>query len=90
MGIKKGIITGILSSKAENIGTRSAGPSYWIKPTDDYGKRWNEILVRKKTLPWQIDPQLNKFIGKIVKLFGEIIETKNTITMEYEIISEAK
>ena len=90
MGIKKEIITGILISESENIGTLSEGLSYWIKPTDEYGKQCEKIFVRKKTLTWQIDPELNKFLWKTVMLFEEIIETKDTITMQYDSASEAK
>lgn len=84
MGIKKGRIEGILTAKIEGKGTLSEGPSYWIKPTDEYSKKWDEILIRKQTMRWMDDPKLHPLIDKKVWVEGEIIETKSTITMEYE------
>jgi len=84
MGIKKGKIKGTLIAKLEAIGTRSEGYSYWIKPSDDYSKKWDEIIIRKKTMRWMDDPELHPFIGRKVWVEGEIIETKSTITMKYE------
>ena len=79
-------ITGILSAKIARIGTLSEGPDYYIKPLDDYANRWSEILVRKKTHLWENDPGLHKFIDKKVEILGEIIETKSTITVDYEFV----
>lgn len=76
-------IRGILFSIIKGKGTRSEGPEYYIKPIDDYRNRWSEILVRKKTHLWEIDPQLHKFLDKKVLILGEIIETKSTITIDY-------
>ncbi len=83
-------IKGILLAEIVGKGTRSEGPKYYIKPIDDYANRWENILVRKKTQLWEIDPVLNKFIDKKVLVLGEIIETKSTITVDYEIIQELK
>ncbi len=90
MGIIRREIKGILISKLQAIGTKSQGPSYFLQPIDDYADRWNEILIRKKTHLWQVDPELDKFVGKKVIIFGEIIETKKTITVDYEFITEVK
>jgi len=79
-------ITGILSVKIARIGTKSEGPDYYIKPLDEYANRWSEILVRKKTHLWQNDPILHKHIDKKVLILGEIIETKSTITVDYEFV----
>ncbi|GAH20336.1 unnamed protein product [marine sediment metagenome] len=79
-------ITGILSVKIARIGTKSEGPDYYIKPLDEYANRWSEILVRKKTHLWQNDPVLHKHIDKKVLILGEIIETKSTITVDYEFV----
>ena len=76
-------IRGILCAKIEGKGTRSEGPTYFIKPLDDYKNRWTEVLVRKKTHMWEEDPELHRFLEKKVKIFGEIIETKSTITVDY-------
>ena len=81
-------ITGILSAKIVGVGTKSEGPKYYIKPLDDYANRWSEILVRKKTHLWQDDPVLHKYIDKKVLILGEIIETKSTITVDYEFVEE--
>ena len=81
-------ITGILSAKIVGVGTKSEGPKYYISPLDDYANRWSEILVRKKTHLWQDDPVLHKYIDKKVLILGEIIETKSTITVDYEFVEE--
>ena len=79
-------ITGILYAKTAGVGTLSEGPKYFIKPLDDYANRWSEILVRKKTHLWEKDRILHNFIDKKVLIFGEIIETKSTITVDYEFV----
>ena len=76
-------IRGILFARIKGKRTRSEGPEYFIKPLDDYKNRWSEILVRKKTHLWQKDPELHKFLDKKVLIIGEIIETRNTITINY-------
>lgn len=76
-------IRGILFAIIKGKGTRSEGPEYFIKPLDSYKKRWSEVLVRKKTHLWQNDPELHKYLDKKVLISGEIIETKNTITVDY-------
>ncbi len=81
-------IKGILRAKIVGIGTRSEGPKYFINPLDDYANRWSEILVRKKTHLWENDPVLHKVIDKKVLILGEIIETKSTITVDYEFVEE--
>ena len=81
MGIYNGEITGKLISRKAWVGTRSEGPKYYLLPTDEYEK-WKEIPVRKKILRWMNDPVLHELIGEIVTIRGEIIETKDTITME--------
>ena len=81
-------ITGILSAKIVGVGTLSEGPKYYLQPLDDYAKRWSKILVRKKTHLWQDDPALHKYIDKKVLILGEIIETKSTITVDYEFVRE--
>jgi len=37
---------------------------------------------------WENDPVLHKFIDKKVLILGEIIETKSTITVDYEFVRE--
>ncbi len=76
-------IRGILYAIIRGKGTRSEGPEYLIKPIDDYKKRWSEVLIRKKTHMWEKDPELDKFLDKKVLIIGDIIETKNTITVDY-------
>ncbi|MFX1364738.1 MAG: hypothetical protein ACFFCE_13210 [Promethearchaeota archaeon] len=76
-------IKGILFVRIERKGTRSEGPEYFIKPIDDYKKRWSEVIVRKRTHLWENDPKLHKFLNKNVMISGDIIETKNTITIDY-------
>lgn len=76
-------IRGILFAKIKGKGTRSKGPQYFIKPLDDYKNRWAEVLIRKKTHLWEEDPNLHKFLDKKILIIGDIIETKNTITVDY-------
>lgn len=83
-------IRGILFSEIVGKGTKSEGPKYYIKPIDDYANRWSSILVRKKTHLWENDPVLHNYIDKTVLILGEIIETKSTITVDYEIVKEIK
>ena len=81
-------IRGTLFAIIKGKGTRSEGPEYFIKPLDDYKDRWSEILVRKKTHMWEKDPELHKFLNKKVLIFGEIIETKSTITVDYSKVKQ--
>ena len=81
-------ITGIIYTKTAGVGTLSEGPKYFIKPLDDYANRWSEILVRKKTHLWENDPVLHKFIDKKVLILGGVIETKMTITVDYEFVED--
>ncbi|MFX0029590.1 MAG: hypothetical protein ACFE8B_10295 [Candidatus Hermodarchaeota archaeon] len=78
-----GEIRGILFAIIEGLGTRSEGPTYFIKPLDDYKSRWSKILVRKKAHMWERDTELHKFLDKKVVITGDIIETKSTITVDY-------
>lgn len=90
MGIYNGKITGKLVSRNAWVGTRSEGPVYYILPTDEYEK-WGEIPVRKKILRWMKEPVLHELIGEIITIKGEIIETKDTITMDYtEVVHNGK
>ncbi len=79
-------ISGILTAEIVAKGTLSEGPKYYLQPLDDYANRWSKILVRKKTHLWENDPVLHKFIDKKVLILGEIIETKSTITVDYEFV----
>jgi len=81
-------IRGILSAEIVAKGTKSEGTKYYIQPLDDYANRWSRILVRKQVHLWQNDPVLHKFIDKKVLILGEIIETKSTITVDYEFVEE--
>ena len=83
MGIFKGAITGKLISRIDAAGTLSEGPIYFILPTGEF-KKWREIHVGKKTMRWMKDPVLHDLIGEIITINGEIIETKNTITIDYD------
>jgi hypothetical protein len=79
-------ISGILTAEIVAKGTLSEGPKYYLQPLDDYANRWSKILVRKKTHLWENDPVLHKYIDKKVLILGEIIETKSTITVDYEFV----
>ncbi|MFX0076092.1 MAG: hypothetical protein ACFE96_11655 [Candidatus Hermodarchaeota archaeon] len=81
-------IIGILSAEIVGKGTKSEGPKYYLQPLDDYASRWSKILVRKQAHLWENDRVLHKFIGKKVLIKGEIIETKSTITVDYEYVEE--
>ncbi|NVM16975.1 MAG: hypothetical protein HWN80_04615 [Candidatus Lokiarchaeota archaeon] len=81
-------IRGILSAETVAKGTKSEGPRYYLQPLDDYANRWSKILVKKQVHLWQNDPVLHKFIDKKVLILGEIIETKSTITVDYEFVEE--
>jgi hypothetical protein len=83
LGVKKGTITGKIISRLSAVGTRSEGPIYFILPTGEYAK-WKEIPVRKKMMRWMKDPILHDLVGEILSLNGEIIETKDTITIDYD------
>jgi hypothetical protein len=83
-------IRGVLFAVIAGKGSRSEGPKYYIKPLDEYKKRWSEILVRKKTKSWENDPVLHKFLEKPVLILGEIIETKSSITVDYNEVNELK
>ncbi|TFG17228.1 MAG: hypothetical protein EU530_10950 [Promethearchaeota archaeon] len=75
-------ISGKLICKKTAEGTLSAGVIYFIRPSDHYKLKWDEVLVRKKTHLWQNDPQLHPFLDKMVKIKGDIIETRNSITVD--------
>ena len=79
-------IRGMLTAEIVGKGTKSEGPKYYLQPLDDYAKRWSKIIVRKKTHLWENDPVLHKCIDKKVLILGEIIETKSTITVDYEFV----
>lgn len=81
-------IKGTLFAIIEGKGTRSEGPTYFIKPMDDYKNRWSEVLVRKKVQLWEKDPILHKFLDKKVLIIGEILETLHTITVDYSEVKE--
>jgi hypothetical protein len=81
-------IKGTLFAIIEGKGTRSEGPTYFIKPMDDYKNRWSEVLVRKKSQLWEKDPILHKFLDKKVLIIGEILETLHTITVDYSEVKE--
>ncbi|MBY9005304.1 MAG: hypothetical protein KGD63_00940 [Candidatus Lokiarchaeota archaeon] len=83
-------ISGILFVEIVGKGSRSEGPKYYIKLLDAYANRWSKILVRKKAHLWENDPVLHKFIDQEVLILGEIIETKSTITIDYELVRELK
>lgn len=75
-------IQGLLIAKKTAVGTKSEGWMYYILPNDQYKDRWAEVLVRKKTMLWQNDPQLHPMIDKMVKIKGDIIETRKSITVD--------
>jgi len=79
-------ISGILFAEISGKGTRSEGPKYFLQPLDDYANRCSKILVRKKTHLWENDQVLHKHIDKKVMILGETIETKSTITIDYEFV----
>ena len=83
-------IKGRLKVLTNAEGSLSEGPEYWIEPIDDYKNRWDEVLVRKTVMMWEKDPVLHDFIGKMIVIQGDIIETKNTITVDYEKVEELK
>lgn len=85
-----GFIEGKLISKKKGVGTLSEGVVYYLLPVDQYREHWEEILVRKKTLLWQNDLQLHPFVGKVVKIKGDIIETRSSITVDCIEILEKK
>jgi hypothetical protein len=81
-------IRGILSIEIVGKGSMSEGPIYYLQPLDDYANRWSKILVRKQVHLWENDKVLHKHIGKKVLILGEIIETKSSITVDYEFVEE--
>jgi hypothetical protein len=56
---------GYLFSKLHLIGTKSEGPFYILQRWD-----YSEHLVIKKTMSWQEDPDLHKFLDKKVTIEG--------------------
>jgi hypothetical protein len=83
LGFRKGTITGKLISRLSAIGTKSEGPIYFILPTGEYAK-WKEISVGTKVMRWMKDPILHDLVGETISINGEIIETKDTITIDYD------
>lgn len=81
-------VRGVLFSVIAGKETLSEGPKYYINPKDEYKNRWEEILVRKQTKSWESDPNLHKFVDKTVLIIGEVIETKNSITIDYQEVRE--
>jgi len=82
MGIYQGEITGKLISRQSGIGTKSEGPEYFICPTDKYEK-WGEILIWTNVMLWMKDPVLHELVDEEITVQGEIIETKDTISLQY-------
>ena len=60
---------GFLYSKLQNMGTRSEGPAYYLQQADYQG----DVLVEKRSSPWEADDLLQKFLGMKVKMIGEIV-----------------
>lgn len=56
---------GYLFSKLHLIGSKSEGPIYILQRWD-----YSEHQVIKKTMPWQEDPNLHKFLDKKVTIEG--------------------
>ena len=83
MGIFKGSIIGKLISRVDAEGSMSEGPIYFLLPKGEF-KKWGEIPVRKRTMRWMKDPVLHDLVGEIITINGEIIETKDTITIDYD------
>ena len=83
MGIIKGSISGNLISRVDAVGSLSEGPIYFLLPEGKF-KKWHEIPVRKKTMRWMKDGILHDLVGEIITINGEIIETKDTITIDYD------
>jgi hypothetical protein len=61
------IFNGYLFSKLQGIGTKCEGPVYCLQQWDYY-----EMVIFKKTLPWQEDPELHKFLDKKVTIEGSL------------------
>ena len=85
-GIYNGTLYGKLISKTVGKDSLSEGPEYFLIPTGQYST-WKEILVRKKVHMWQNDPELHPHLNENVSIMGEIIQTKDRITMDYSGIS---
>ncbi len=58
---------GYLFSKLQGIGSRSEGPLYCLQQWD-----YQELVIDKKTWPWEIDPELHKFLNKKVTIEGTL------------------
>jgi len=58
---------GYLFSKLQAIGTKSEGPLYCLQQWD-----YQELVIDKKTFPWQEDPSLHKFLNKKVTIEGAL------------------
>ncbi|MHA1917647.1 MAG: hypothetical protein ACTSUV_04970 [Candidatus Ranarchaeia archaeon] len=82
MPIYNGTLRGKIISKVKGKGTKSEGPEYYLIPEGEYAK-WGELLLRKKVMMWQKDPVLHDFVGSNVKIIAEIIETQDTISVDY-------
>lgn len=82
MGVYKATVTGKILSNEAGTGSLSAGLEYYLIPEGKYA-HWGQIILRKKTMLWESDPVLHQFIGKHVEIYAEIIETKDTITLDY-------
>ncbi len=58
---------GYLFSKLDLIGSKSEGPIYFLQQSD-----YSELLVRKKTHPWQTDPALHENLNRKVVVLGTV------------------
>lgn len=58
---------GYLFSKLKAIGSKSEGPFYFLQRWD-----YSETPVIKKTMSWEEDPNLQKFLGKKVIIEGTL------------------
>lgn len=76
-----GKFEGYLFSKLHLIGSKSEGPSYFLQQWS-----YNEIPVVKKTMLWEEDPVLHKYLAKEVMIEGKLHSNR----IYYEKIRELK
>jgi hypothetical protein len=86
---------GVVTSKKCRIGTRSEAPEYSIEleNPNEFGQRI--LSIRKEAHLWEVDPALEKCVGKKVEILGEPVYTKHvkfegTIKSEGIIYKETK
>jgi len=81
---------GFIFSKLHLIGSKSQGPTYYLQQfIFGEAKSLSEgptIEIVKQVQPWEEDPSLQEYLGKIVKVAGVMVANK----LKYEKVKPFK